>query len=343
MNRRWRWVAVAVGCSAVPLPLPAAAQSTGETAATALFDEAHKFMSQRRYAEACPKFAESERLAPSGGTLINLAECYEHTNQTASAWLAWRDAAARAEAAGKADIEKHALARAAALEPTLAKLTVAVAETSDVPGLVITRDGVDMGHAELGVGIPVDPGRHVIEAKAPEKKPWSSSIDVAARQTDARVTVSLEDEPRPVAVAPPPPAASTPPPAPPPPSGSASTSTQKTIGIVVTATGVVGLALGSFFGLEAMSKNNSALLSKNCPTSTKCFASGPGLALTSDARTFATASTIAFTAGAVAVVGGGLLWLTAPSPPASPHEGASLRIVPEVGPSCAGASLHGLW
>ena len=58
--------------------------------------------------------AESERLAPSGGTLINLGECYEHTGQTASAWVAWKDAAARANAAGKADVEKRAAARAAA-------------------------------------------------------------------------------------------------------------------------------------------------------------------------------------------------------------------------------------
>jgi hypothetical protein len=341
MNRGWRWLAVAATCSMVVRPLPAKAQSAGgETAATALFDEAHKLMGQRRYAEACPKFAESERLAPSGGTLINLAECYEHTDQTASAWVAWRDAAARADAAGKADAEKRALARAAALEPTLSKLTIALGPTSDVPGLAITRDGIDVGRAEFGVAIPVDPGHHVVEARAPEKKPWSSSIDVAARQTEARVTVTLEDEPKPVALV------ETPPPAPvaapveaaPPP---ASNTTQRTAGIVVTAAGVAGLALGSFFGLEAMAKNNDALLPRNCPTSTKCY--DAGLSLTSDAKTFATASTIAFSVGGAAVLGGAILWLTAPSSSAAPPGSASLRIVPDAAPSYAGALLRGRW
>jgi hypothetical protein len=340
MNRGWRWIAIAATCSMVMRPLPAKAQSAGgETAATALFDEAHKLMGQRRYAEACPKFAESEHLAPSGGTLINLAECYEHTNQTASAWVAWRDAAARADAAGKADAEKHALARAAALEPTLSKLTIAIGPTSDVPGLAIARDGIDVGRAEFGVAIPVDPGHHVVEAKAPEKKPWSSSIDVAARQTEARVTVTLEDEPKPVAAVqalPPAPVAAPVQAAPPP-----ASNTQRTAGIVVTAAGVAGLAVGSFFGLEAMSKNSEALLPRNCPTSTRCY--DAGLSLTSDAKTFATVSTIAFSVGGAAVLGGAILWLTAPSSSAAPRDGASLRIVPDATPSYAGALLRGRW
>src|SRR5580692_11941446 len=114
----------------------ARAQRTGaDAAATALFDEGRRLMDQHRWGDACPKLAESERLAPSGGTLLNLAECYEHTGQTASAWVAWKDAASRANAAGKADVEKRALAKAAALEPTLAHLTVTVDSASDVPGL----------------------------------------------------------------------------------------------------------------------------------------------------------------------------------------------------------------
>src|SRR6516225_7921635 len=105
---------VAIGF-AVASPSVARAQGSNEAAATALFDEGRKLMAERRWAEACPKLAESERLAPSGGTLLNLADCYEHTGQTASAWAAWKDAAARANAAGKSDVEKSALARAAAL------------------------------------------------------------------------------------------------------------------------------------------------------------------------------------------------------------------------------------
>jgi serine/threonine-protein kinase len=171
------------------------------------------------------------------------------------------------------------------------------------------------------------------------KKPWSSSIDVAARQTEARVTVTLEDEPKPVAAVqalPPAPVAAPVQAAPPP-----ASNTQRTAGIVVTAAGVAGLAVGSFFGLEAMSKNSEALLPRNCPTSTRCY--DAGLSLTSDAKTFATVSTIAFSVGGAAVLGGAILWLTAPSSSAAPRDGASLRIVPDATPSYAGALLRGRW
>jgi serine/threonine-protein kinase len=317
-----------------------------DAAATALFDEGRRLMMQHHYAEACPKLAESQRLAPSGGTLLNLADCYEHTGQTASAWVAWKDAAARANAAGKGDAEKKALARSAALEPGLARLTIAVSSATDIPGLEVKRDGVVVGRAEYGSAIPVDPGAHQIEASAPKKKASSTTIEVAPKQTDARVTVALADDASatPVALAPEPaPGAigqgmpgAAPPPGRAPPSGSGSA--QRVLGIVTLGVGVAGLAVGSVFGLVAISKNNDALQPQNCPTPRTC--KEPGLALTSDAKDAATVSTIAFGVGAAAVVGGAVLWLTAPNASAP---SAAVRIAPTVGFSYGGVSVDGVW
>lgn len=310
----------------------------GEAAATALFDEGRKLMAAHKYAEACPKLAESERLAPSGGTLINLADCYEHTGQTASAWVAWKDAAARANAAGKADVEKRALSKAAALEPVLSRLTVSVDAASDVAGLEIENDGVAVGHAELGVALPVDPGTHLVEATAPKKKPFSTKVDVAPKQTDAKVTVTLEDEPEaatpPPTVTPPPP--STLPEQPPPPATS-SGATQRTLGIVAGVVGLAALGTGAAFGLIAKSKNNEALEPQNCPTSKLCTQNG--LDLTNDAKTAASLSTVSFMAGGVFVVGGVILVLVAPS--SSPRTG--VRVTPLLGPSTAGLGLDAAW
>ncbi|HEX8795529.1 MAG TPA: tetratricopeptide repeat protein [Polyangiaceae bacterium] len=330
---------VAVGLVALA-PGRASAQEQTEAAATALFDRGRSLMQQGKYAEACPKLAESERLAPSGGTLLNLGECYEHTGQTASAWAAWKDAAARANAAGKADVEKRALARAAALEPNLAKLAISVDSASDVPGLEVKRDGVKVGHAEFGLAIPVDPGTHVIDATAPSKQPFSGKVDVAPKQGNATLTVTLIDAPQtqaaPTPVAAPSPAsapASAPAAAEEPPS---TWSGQKTVALVVGGVGVVGIGVGSIFGLMAKSKNDQAL--QNCRTSTLC--SQTGLDLTNDAKSAATVSTIAFIAGGVALAGGIVLWLTAPS---SSRPTTGVRFVPLVGTSLGGGALTGSW
>lgn len=330
--------AVAIACSGPALPRRAQAQDT-EATATALFDDGRKLMTQHRYAEACPKLAQSERLAPSGGTLINLAECYEHTGQTASAWAAWKDAAARANAAGKASAEKSALSRAAAVEPTLSKLTIAVATDSDVPGLQVRRDGVPVGHSDLGAALPVDPGTHVVEASAPKKKAWSGKVEVAAKHTDARVTVSLIDE---VEAAPLPPPASAQISAPvqaspAPPAETSAGSTQKTVAIVIGGVGVAGLAIGTVFGLQAKSKNDEALQSQNCRTSKLC---GPtGLSLTDDAKGAATASTIAFAVGGVAVATGVVLLLTAPHA----SRATGIRATPVIAGSYGGLAMDAVW
>jgi hypothetical protein len=315
--------------------------ASSDAAATALFDEGRKLMEQHRWSEACPKLAESQRLAPSGGTLLNLAECYEHAGQTASAWVAWKDAAARANAVGKKDVEQRASGRAAALERSLARLTIAVDKASDVDGLQIKRDGVALGHAEFGMPIPVDPGKHVIEATAPMKKPFSASVDVAAKQTDAQITVTLADEdaPKPTPVA-----ETTPgvrpiePPTPEQPvQAQSSWSGQKTAAVVALGVGVAGVAVGTIFGLVAKSKNDDALKPENCRTPSYCTAAG--LSLTSDAKNAATLSTVGFVAGGVGVAAGAVLWLLAPS--GSSRTG--LRATPVVAQRYQGVALDLAW
>jgi hypothetical protein len=331
-------VAIAAACSGLLLSPLARAQDT-EATATALFDSGRKLMAQHQYADACPKLAQSERLAPSGGTLINLAECYEHTGKTASAWAAWNDAAARANAAGKGSAEKNALARAAALEPTLAKLTITVAPDSNVSGLQVKRDGVPVGPGEFGSALPVDPGSHLVEASAPKKKDWSAKVDVAPKQSSAHVTVELADDVEAIQPAAPPSnpetsAAPTPASTPPetPPAGSGP---WKTVAVVVAGAGVVGVALGAVFGLGAKSDNDQAL--QNCRTSTLC--SDKGLSLTQSAKSAATASDIAFGVGAAAIAAGVVIWITAPRASAA----TGIRAVPVIGPQYGGLAVDTAW
>jgi hypothetical protein len=74
------------------------------------------------------------------------------------------------------------------------------------------------------------------------------------------------------------------------------------------AVGIAGIGLGSFFGLHAKSLHDDAE-TNHCDPLTCDEA---GVSLTKDARTNATISTIAFSAGAAALVAGLVVYFVAP-------------------------------
>jgi tetratricopeptide (TPR) repeat protein len=163
-------------------------------ASRALFDLGRALMASGRYSEACPKLEESARLEPGMGTRFNLAYCWERIGRSASAWALYLDVAAEARAAGSTEREQIARGLARDLEPRLAYLLVSVNRSS--PGLEIVRDGVPLGRAAWGVPTPVDPGLHVVQARAPGKQPWAGSVNVPARHFVYGVSVpELADVP----------------------------------------------------------------------------------------------------------------------------------------------------
>ncbi|HEY4012147.1 MAG TPA: hypothetical protein VGM06_02315 [Polyangiaceae bacterium] len=304
-------------------------------AAQALFEDARRLATAGNYTDACPKFAESQRIDPSPSTLLNLANCWEKVGRTATAWVTYREAQSAASAIGRKDYVDTAERHARALASTLAHLTVSVVQPVD--GMQVRRDGVAMGAPEWGLGIPVDAGAHVVEAVAAGYKAWSQTVDVP--NDGAQVTVSVP----PLEALPPDATAQTPagaaiapvPSAPPtetgitapPPEGS-----QRMIGLVVGAAGVVGLGVSGVFALLANSDHQAAL--KNC-VGTLCTASG--FAKENDARSNGDASTVAFLVGAAALVTGGVLWLAAPRRPAG--VAASISVSPTLG----GAVVEAAW
>src|SRR6516165_6810017 len=93
---------------------PAAAQdASNKAAAEALFRDGRTLYDQGKFPEACAKFAESQRLDPAPGTLLNLAGCYEKNGQTASAWATFKEAMAASHVKGRTDWEDLARTRAA--------------------------------------------------------------------------------------------------------------------------------------------------------------------------------------------------------------------------------------
>jgi hypothetical protein len=274
---------------------------TSNTAAESLFQEARKLTEAKKYGEACPKFLASYKLAPSNGTLLNLADCYEKNGQIASAWTRFHEALSNAQKLNRADREKTARDRADKLEPRLIKLTIAAKDRE----VEVKLDGNPLDAAVLGTAVPVDPGKHTVEASAKGKKPWSTSIEVSEKNKVASIDIpALEDEPTPSA-----PAGGTPPKVESPGEDEGGGSNMKTIGIAVGAVGLAGVGVGAFFGIRASEKWKDA--KTHCNTSYECDQTG--VDLTDQARSSGNIATLGFIAGGALLVAGVVLFITAPS------------------------------
>src|SRR5688572_14497853 len=130
------------GCFA---SVPALAQTDHErTLAEALFRQGRELMNEGKYDAACPKFAESHRLDPGGGTLLNLAVCHEGQGKLATAWAEFQEALALARADGREDRTTLAEQRIAAIEPELARLTVTLPSHA-ADDTVVSVNGTPLG------------------------------------------------------------------------------------------------------------------------------------------------------------------------------------------------------
>ncbi|MBN9161102.1 MAG: hypothetical protein J0I07_09075 [Myxococcales bacterium] len=300
-------------CAALMVAPQARAAGDGEggvAAAESLFQEGRKLVEAKRYADACPKFAASQKLAPAIGTLLNLADCYEKNNQLASAWARFHEAIALAQRLGRTNREQTARDRAEKLEPRLIRLSI----LSHSSATEVTLDGNPIDPAVLGTPIPVDVGKHTIEASAKGKKPFSTTIEVSEKAKNPSVDIpALEDEPKaleepknqntrrePLA------------------DEHGGWSAQKTIGVVAAGVGLVGLGVGGYFGLKTSNTWKEA--------QTHCdglVCEQEGVDLASQAKSSGNISTIGVIAGGALLVGGAVLFFTAPSERSESKTGAS--------------------
>jgi hypothetical protein len=287
----------------------------GMTKATAeaLFADGKRLMGTGDYASACPKFAASQKLDPAVGTALNLADCYEKMGRTASAWAEFKSAAVAAHSVGSKEREQLAVDRAKALENKLSYLTI----TTTGPlaaGAQLLRDGTAVEPAIVGTPIPIDPGKHDVEVVAAGKRKWSIEVDVST--SASRVTVNVPNlgdglQTRGPSM----PAA---------PDPARYSGAQRGVGIGVGVLGVMGVAAGTVFGLKASSDWSGA------KTHCRSYPQGcdsVAVTLAQDARAAGNAATVAFAIGAVGLVGGAVIFFTAPKNP-STEKGLSLEVRP---------------
>jgi hypothetical protein len=306
-----------------------------EASAQALFEQGRDDMRRGAYADACPKFAESERMDPSNGTLLNLVLCEEKLGKVASAWSHAQELVGRLSQADprKAIAER----RSRALSKRLPKLTVRL-EPNAGNDCKILLDGAELAASRLDMPLPIDPGLHRIVVKAPERADRTSELSIEEGQAyefsvepGARLaeTVSGPPVPAPTSVSS----------APTPPHRNAGQPTQgldrrsaangvgrteappRWLGWAAGGIGVAALAVSAVLG--AMVLDRKAAVEATCPEK-KCRDSS-GMEAAEEGRLLETGA-IAALAVAATGVGVGIFILTRSEPGVTPgSKGAFLK------------------
>lgn len=311
MRQRLFWlIPLAVLVSAPAYAAPNAANSS---AGQSLFDDGLKLKRAGQYQQALDKFQRSQEVSPSVGALVQIGECYVKLEKLASAWGAYHEGetlAARLNDPRRAEVAKLA----AALVPKLAHVTLTV---PSIEGLSVTRDGTKVDPATYNTEVPIDSGSYVVEATAPNRRPWSGKLEVAP---SASVKLTIPDlELAPVVDT-----------APPKPIEPPASSTQRTVGIALEIGGGAVLATGLIFGALTMGAWSSA--EKTCPDGA-CKTNDAERTARPDvdrASTFGLVSTLGVIIGAAALAGGVVLHLTAPK---------NVSVAPSFGQGLYGLSL----
>lgn len=309
-----------------------------KTAAEAAFRQGKDQLAANQTEAACESFKKSQDLDPQLGTNYNLGLCYEKLGRLASAWGIFSELAATDTNKGRrADAAK----RVKAIGPRLVRVLVVV--RGDTPGLRIKRSGVDIT-AAIGVATPVDPGMEQVVAEADGYKSWSAEVSMAGEGTTITVEVpALEKLPEEVKPPPDAPPDITVPDEPiklPPPAPVNDGHGRRVLGLAVAGVGVAALGAGAVLGMSASSKYRDAQDACGGDV-TDCRGDAAQVAradkLVDSARSRALFSTIAFAAGGAAVVGGVVLYLTAPRARAE----KSIAVAPGFGPGQASVVVSG--
>jgi hypothetical protein len=326
------------GASASPRAARAQPQPTKRdpAAAEALFQEGRRLLKEGKVDEACAKLAGSQRLDPSSGTLLNLADCHERQGKLATAWAEFVSVGDSATTRGNEKRAVEAKRRAAKLEPQLSRLVVSVA--AGAGPVTVKRNGEPIEAAQLGVPVPVDPGEQLISAEAEGRLPFRKVVTVKAGGERIQIEVpTLAPEPRP---------ASPEPPMPVPLAqpvggkleGAPSSEGKPVLGYVAGGLGVAALGVGAVFGLRAASAYKSA--DDACPEHRGC--SREALDDRSQANRDAWIANAGIGVGVVALAAGAYLLFLAPSSkPASPSVAAGrVSLHATTGPGGSGFSLR---
>lgn len=287
----------AFGQVPIALAQPSTAPASAGPSADALFNEGSALLKAGKTDEACQKLAESQRIEPAIGTLGLLAYCHEQSGKLATALREYGETAELARLAGQAPREKVARERVGELSQRVTRLSIQLSQPADE--VVVTLNARRLEASELGVAAPIDAGTAELRISGPGFEPWSQTLTIPADGSTLRVVAPRLEQhksvqpvvvtPAPVAVEPSP--------------------MRRRAMWASFAVGGLGVAVGSYFGISAMSARSD---SKPHCQGNSCDQTGV------DARDRALDrarwSTVGFTVAAIGAGAGAVLLLTDHSP-----------------------------
>lgn len=307
-------------CSAIvtiAIALPARADEAANTAtARALGIEGVTLADAGKCRDAIEKLERAEQLHHAPTTATRLGECEIEVGKLVAgterlqrvvreplppnAHPAFVAAVARAQKSLDGALPRIPAVRISVLAPAGARIA-------------LTIDGEPTPTAVLDTSRRIDPGTHRIEASAPGYVPTSATVTLEEADTK-NVSLELAPDPRPASAA-------------------LRTSTpgahdagrpSKVPAILAYGVGAIGLAVG--IGAGAVTARKASALEESCDPNRVC-AAGRASEI-SDAKTWATVSTIGFATAGVGLVAGTVLLLTT-GKSSAPKTGARVR--PSVG------------
>jgi hypothetical protein len=280
-----------------------------------IFAEAQKLQEAGKTAEACKKYDEALSYNHNAvGTLLNVALCNEQAGKYATAVRYYTQARDLAREHNLAEHKKAAEEKLAVTSPLVSHLAIAFAEQPPNMKLVIDEDIIP---ADKTDDIIIDPGSHHIVVTAPGRVPYETTVQVEKSSAKAIAVPKLG---YPVTV---------------------KRGGRRTIGMILSGTGVAMIGAGVGLGLYARSKYNAQIgdmtMGAHCTDEHPPRCDAEGYRLTNDALTFGTFGTYFFFGG-IAVAGvGAYLWFFGPKPVAE----RNVAIVPSVTPQAAALTAVG--
>ncbi|HTV19099.1 MAG TPA: hypothetical protein VMG12_10520 [Polyangiaceae bacterium] len=295
--------------------------------ADARFERGRTLMAAGRFAEARDELEASQRAEPATGTLLNLAVCNEELGQTATAREQFLAAEAASLRDGRADRVELARTHLAKLAPLLAYVMLVVPKASRPAQLELRLDDRVVAASGWNVPTPIDPGEHVVVARAPGVAERSFAVHGVAGSVQV---VLIDSAAAPAAT---PALANAPPPADA--RVAAPPSPLRILAWTLGGAGVASLGAGVYFGARAFSAWDDR--ERRCPLDV-CSDEGRRAQRTAERAAFDANLTVGIGLVALAT-GAGLYWLGE----ADAVEPGALRWAPRLGAGQVGVVTEGSW